>query len=389
MDENKWTRRRVLALSGSAALAAVMPFRGALAGSSLAVAPVSSPALLAVSKRAEELYADAFVLDANTLASIGYLAEQKDLSDGLSAIRASGVAALKSTLGGAGGTYDQVMEELGVTQALVDKHPELFIKVVRPGDLDRARRERKVALILSFEAVSMLDGKVERIELFRQLDVLVMQLTYNHSTPFGVGCLDGDTDGITPLGREAIARMNAIGVALDLSHANAPTTADGIAASTHPSVITHAGCRTVFDHPRNKTDRDMRALAGKGGVMGVYMLPFLAADTRQPGLPDYMRHMVHALNVCGEDHVGIGSDSLFFTATKDDLRAIEKVMAMRRKAGVSAPGENRPPYLPDINTPRKLEFVADALLRHGYSSRVTEKVLGLNFRRVFGEIWVE
>ncbi len=387
MDENKWTRRRFLTLSTSAALAVAMPFREAFAGRSSTVVTPANPALPLVSKQAGKLYADAFVLDANTLASIGYLAEHKGLAEGLKAIRASGLTALKSTLGGAGGTFDQVVAELGAAQALVDSQPELFIKVVRPGDLERARQERKVAIILSFEDVSMLDGKVERIELFRQLDVLVMQLTYNHRTPFGCGCLDGDTDGITPLGREAISRMNAIGVALDLSHANAQTTADGIAASTCPSVITHAGCRAVFDHPRNKTDRDMRALAGKGGVMGIYMLPFLTADTRQPELADYMGHMIHALNVCGEDHVGIGTDSLFFTATQDDLRAIGNVEAMRRKAGLGAPGENRPPYLPDVNTPRKLEFVADALLRHGYSSRIAEKILGLNFRRVFGEIW--
>jgi membrane dipeptidase len=181
--------------------------------------------------------------------------------------------------------------------------------------------------------------------------------------------------------------MNEIGVALDLSHANAQTTADGIAISTRPPVITHAGCRAVHDHPRNKTDREMKALADKGGVMGMYMLPFLTADTRQPMLADYMQHMFHALKVCGEDHVGIGTDSLFFKVTEQDLQTVKDQEAERRKAGVNAPGENRPPYIPDINTPRKLEFVADALLKEGYSDRITEKVLGLNFRRVFENIW--
>jgi membrane dipeptidase len=152
-------------------------------------------------------------------------------------------------------------------------------------------------------------------------------------------------------------------------------------------VFTHTACRAVFDHPRNKTDRDMRALADKGGVMGIYMLPFLTADTRQPTLADYMRHMGHALDVCGEDHVGIGTDSMFFTVSADDLKQVAALELQRKKAGLGAPGENRPPYLPDINTPRKLEYVAGALLKHGYSARVTEKVLGLNFRRVFQETW--
>jgi len=121
--------------------------------------------------------------------------------------------------------------------------------------------------------------------------------------------------------------------------------------------------------------------------MGIYMLPFLTPDTRQPTLADYIEHMVHALKICGEDHVGIGTDSLFFKVTDEDLQEIAKEEAERRKQGLGAPGENRPPYLPDVNTPRKLEYVADALLKRGYSARITEKVLGLNFVRVFKEIW--
>jgi membrane dipeptidase len=219
------------------------------------------------------------------------------------------------------------------------------------------------------------------------MGVRVMQLSYNHKSPFGYGCLDGDNDGLTDLGRQAVERMNKLGVALDLSHSNTRTTADGIVASSKPPIISHAGCRAIYPHPRNKEDREMKALADKGGVMGVYMLPFLTEDTRQPMLADYMAHMVHALDVCGEDHVGIGTDVPFFQVGPEDLKAMAKDTADRQAAGVAAPGENRPPYIPDLNSPRKLEKVAEALRKHGYSARVTEKVLGLNFRRVFAEIW--
>jgi membrane dipeptidase len=182
----------------------------------------------------------------------------------------------------------------------------------------------------------MLDGKLERIDLFHRLGVRVMQLTYNRRSAFGVGCLEGDEGGLTALGRQAVAQMNEIGVAIDLSHSNRQTTADGIAESKKPALITHAACRAIHPHPRHKEDRDMRALADKGGVMGLYLLPFLAAPPQQPTLDDFMRHLLHALKICGEDHVGIGTD---------------------------------------------------ALLKRGYAPRVAEKVLGENFRRVFGEVW--
>lgn len=383
MATNRWTRRNFLSMSGAAALAALVPPQTLHAATATSGATPTG----AVPAGAASLYDSAFVLDANTLASFGYTQYDKDAAGKLAAIRNSGLTAFKSTLGGDSANFEDTVADIAAAQSLIDQHPELFIKVVRPGDLDRAKPEGKIAVILSFEAASMLDGKIERIELFRQLDILVMQLTYNHRTPFGCGCLDGDSDGVTDLGRQAIAKMNQLGVALDLSHANVKTTEDGIRLSTRPPLFTHAGCRAVFDHPRNKTDRDMRALADKGGVMGIYMLPFLTADTRQPTLADYMRHMLHALDVCGEDHVGIGTDSMFFTVTPGDLKQIAALELQRKQAGLGAPGENRPPYLPDINTPRKLEYVAGALLKHGYSARVTEKVLGLNFRRVFKEIW--
>lgn len=272
-------------------------------------------------------------------------------------------------------------------RASVEDHPGLFIKVTRHADLERTKSENKVAVIFSFEAAAPLEDKLDRIELFRNLGVLVMQLSYNHTTPFGVGCLDGETGGVTDLGRKAIARMNELGVALDLSHSNAQCTAEGIALSAKPPLITHSGCREVLMHPRNKRDEEMTALADAGGVMGIYMLPFLTPEDRQPVLADFMQHMLHALKVCGEDHVGIGTDVPFFTVTQQDLDALETDEAHRREQGVNAPGENRPPYIPDINSPRKLERVADALLEHGYSARVADKVLGLNFSRAFMEIW--
>ncbi|MGA9332740.1 MAG: membrane dipeptidase [Rudaea sp.] len=371
-----WTRREFLEMTGTAMLAsALYPF------STAAEQPVAS-------SRATGLYRQAFVLDCNTLASIGELCCEKSTPTQLQAVRESGLTALKSTLGGGNGTFEAAVGDIAAADALIERFPQLFIKVRGYGDLDRAKSENKVAVIYSFEAASMLEGKVERIGVFRNLGVRVMQLSYNHESPFGYGCLDGETGGVSEPGRKAIAKMNAIGVALDLSHANTKTTADGIAISKKPALITHAGCRAVFMHPRNKRDEEMKALADRGGVMGIYMLPFLTPDNRQPHLDDYMQHMVHALKVCGEDHVGIGTDSMFFTVTDKDLQQIKVEVAERSKAGIGAPGENRPPYLPDINTPRKLEYVTDALLRHGYSERVTDKVLGLNFRRAFKEIWV-
>jgi len=339
-----------------------------------------------VSAKAAELYSRSFVLDCNAIASIGYQlldAGPETLKD----VRESGLTVLKSTLGGATGTFDETQDDITVADQLMEKRSDLFLKVSTARDLDAARQQHKIGVIYSFEAASMLEDKVERIELFRKRGVRVMQLTYNRRSPFGVGCLEGDAGGLTERGREAIAKMNEIGVALDLSHANTQTIAEGIRASKKPPIISHSGCRSVYVHPRSVEDREMKALADKGGVMGIYMLPYLTPSPKQPTVDDYMRHMEHALKTCGEDHVGVGSDVPLHVA-ETDLENMRKSVEQRKAAGISAPGEDRPTYIPEMNTPRKMEIITDALLKRGYTSRVVQKVLGENFKRVFGEVWV-
>lgn len=370
------TRREFTkSLSGAAALVTLSP----VLGWAVDAAKVSADAA--------KLYRDSFIFDGNAFAGIGGILGRSNQDEITKLIRESGVTAIKSTLGGATGNFEAAVEEIAYAQQLMEKRADLFVHVRTHADFERARKEKKLGVIYSFESPNMLEDKIERIELFRGLGVRVMQLNYNRRTPFGVGCLDGDTDGLTELGRKAVAKMNEIGVALDLSHSNTKTTADGIAASTKPPLITHAGCRAVYMHPRNKEDREMKALADKGGVIGIYMLPYLTESPKQPMLSDYLQHLEHALKICGEDHVGVGSDVPFFPVDDSDLEEMKKATEKRKADGIAAPGEDRPTYIPDLNTPRKMELIADALLKRGHKSGVVEKIMGANFKRVFGEIW--
>jgi len=225
--------------------------------------------------------------------------------------------------------------------------------------------------------------------VFRNLGVRVMQLSYNRTSPFAAGVMAPKGGGLTALGHEAVREMNRLGVAIDVSHANPATTADVLASSSQPPVMTHAGCAAVHVHPRNKTDEQLRALAAKGGVVGIYDLPYLTPSPRQPTVDDYMAHLAHALEIAGEDHVGIGSDVGIapLDISPAGMAETEHELKERRAAGLAAPEEDRPPYVVGLNTPRRLEIIADRLLKRGYSAGVTEKVLGANFARVLTQIW--
>ena len=368
------SRREVLYSASAGALAATMPVQ-----------------LRAeeVSPEAAELYRRSLVFDANLVPPVqDKFPFPKKL---LEMMRSSGITAMKSTLGGIDGTFEATTEDIAFMQSLVDAYPDLYFQVRRHDDFARAKRENRVGILLSFEAATMLDGKLDRIETFRGLGVRVMQLTYNKASPFGMGVLGNPKAGLTPLGRKAVAKMNEQGVAIDVSHSNETTAFGVMQVSNRPVLITHAGCAAVYAHPRNKSDALLRAVAAKGGVVGIYDLPYLTPSPKQPTLDDYMTHMVHALTVCGEDHVGIGSDSDVspWDTSPKAMADFNKEQEHRRKSGLAAPGEDRPPYVIGLNTPRRCEVIADALLKRGYNARVVEKVLGLNFTDALGRIWKE
>jgi membrane dipeptidase len=368
-------RRNVLAAMGAAtALAAISP---------RAFADDDS----AVSAQARALYKRSLVFDANMYPPLD--GEPPFPQSQLDMMRNSGVNAMKSSLGGYDESFEDTVAEIASFQYVIERYPDYFLQIRTHADFARCKTENKAGILFSFETVTPLDGKPERIETFRGLGVRVMQITYNIATPFGTGCLGDPNGGLTDLGRKAIEAMNKQGVALDLSHSNVKTSFDALKATKKSAIITHAGCAAIHKHPRNKPDDLLKAVADQGGVVGIYDLCYLTASPKQPTLDDYMAHMTHALKVCGEDHVGIGSDSSLapWDTSPEAMAAFNKDEENRHKAGVAAPEEDRPLYVIGLNTPMRSEIIADALLKHGYSERVAEKVLGLNFTEALKRSW--
>ena len=366
-------------LAGAALLGGLQPFVRASG------APAADAA--AVSDGARSLYNRSLILDCN---SSPPLPDRLPMSQSdLDLVRGSGIDVIKLSLGGINDDFAHTVGTIAQVQQLIELHGDHFTAVRNAADMARAQRERKLGIILSFESAEMLSGQLASLELFRNLGVRVMQLSYNRTSPFAAGVMEPTAGGLTPLGREAVREMNRLGIAIDLSHANAATTTDVLALSAEPPVMTHAGCAAVHVHPRNKTDEQLRALAAKGGVVGIFDLPYLTASPRQPTVDDYMAHMEHALRVAGEDHVGVGSDVGIapLDTSPAGMAEIERDTKERRAAGLAAPEEDRPPYVIGLNVPRRMEIIADRLLRRGYSAAAAEKVLGANFARVFTQIW--
>lgn len=304
-------------------------------------------------------------------------------------VKASGLTAAKLTLGGPGTeTRAEAAQSIADVDKAVALNPDLFMKIAGVADFARAKASGRLGIIYSFEASEMLEGDLGAIDQFRAAGVLVMGLSYNRTTPFASGTMSSPSTGLTALGAQAVARMNAKGVAIDVSHSDEASSLGAIAASKAPVLITHAGASAVHAHPRNKSDRLMRAMAERGGVIGIYELSYLTFPS-QPTMEVYFAHLGHALKVCGEDHVGIGSDAGLgpFDTSAENMAIWNESLARRKAAGVAAPGEGPPPFVIGLNRADRCAVIADELRRKGYRARTVDKIMGGNFQRAFSEAW--
>jgi len=334
-----------------------------------------------------ELYANAIVID--SLCAPFLDMDASPTAETLSAVRQSGITAVNFTISAPG--FEETVNNLAKVQALADRYPDAFLIVRRSSDIARAKREKRIGIMPGFQYTAFLEENPDRIATFQRLNVRIMQLTYNNRSIFGDGCLEPGNAGLSKAGIAAIQKMNELGVAVDLSHSGYRTTAEGIARSSKPVLITHSGCAAVYAHPRNKPDEILKSLADRGGYFGVYLMPYLVASPTVPTREHVLDHLSHAINVCGADHVGIGSDGAIqkTVLTPEQKADFDKDIAHRKQAGIGAPGEDRYPYVPDLNGPDHMQVIASELAKRGQPAAVIEKVLGANFQRVIGEIWVD
>jgi membrane dipeptidase len=220
--------------------------------------------------------------------------------------------------------------------------------------------------------------------------IRIIQPTYNLRNLLGDGCLESDNAGLSKIGNDAVVQMNELGILIDLSHCGLKTTMDAIQASKKPVAFTHTGCAAVHNHPRNKTDEQLRALADRGGVVGIYFMPYLR-NSGQQTVQDVMLHLNHAIKIAGEDHVGIGTDGSIspLKFTPEYLKAHQQDIEARRKAGIGAPGEQEDVhlYVPELNSPTRFETLSEILAKHGYTQTTIEKIIGENFTRLFQKVW--
>jgi membrane dipeptidase len=311
----------------------------------------------------------------------------------LDEVKASGVTVISLTVGEVGNGADRfvgTLEGLANVGNSVAGAPDHFMVVQRASDIAHAKETGRLGLIPNLQDTTAIETDLGRVARLRSAGVRVIQLTYNKRNLCGDGSLESANAGISDFGRQMIAEINKRKVVLDLSHGGQRTIAEAVQASAAPPAITHTGCRDLVDNPRNVWDRELKAVADKGGVVGIYFMPFLARSG-MAHRDDLIAHIEHAANVCGEDHVGLGTDGGLSALVIDEkARKAQKEFYEERKArGIAAPGEAADVFniVVEYNSPARFRNLADDLGKRGWSDARIEKLLGANFARLFRDVW--
>lgn len=285
-----------------------------------------------------------------------------------------------------GWKWDDIVYDLGMRQCDI-AHQDYLVWAGSVAAILRAKENGQLAWIPSLEAATPIENELDRIEILYGLGVRMMGIAYSEGNQLGAGLREPRDGGLTVFGRQAVRRMNQVGIAIDVSHSGDQTALDTIEASDRPIFITHAGARALWPTARLKPDEVITACAAKGGVIGIEAAPHttLTPTHRQHSLESVMEHFEYCVDLVGIDHVTLGPDTLF-----GDHVGLHHAFSSQLSINQSHQGQEftEVPFVDGLENPTEgLLNSARWLVAHGYSDGDIAKALGGNTLRVLREVW--
>ncbi len=330
------------------------------------------------SNQIDQIYKNAIVIDALVITSDWY-------EKSYEAVEQSGYTGIQTSLPSE--NLEAALKALTDWGQRIQDNTDKLIMAASAVDFERAKQEGKMAVMFGFQNATMIENSVDNFDILYQAGTRCIQLTYNSRNLLGDGCTERTNAGLSEFGVAAVERMNQLGIIVDLSHCGRQTTLDGIQFSNPGACFTHTMCETLYpQHPRAKTDEQIRAMADKGGVMGIIGLGYMIGP--DPGgettIETYVDHIDHAVKRGGIDHVGLAAD---FAIQGISSYATRENWYEPRLIQFKPSYEVRwPPWIPELDTPDRYKIVARILDKRGYRFEDIEKILGLNWLRYFREV---
>jgi len=292
-------------------------------------------------------------------------------------VRNSGVTCFVEAVAVLSENFYESMCELGSVFSFVKKQPGMGVAFCAE-DIRRVKREGKQAIMAQFEPQTI-GRNLNNIEILSGLGVRMMMLTFNTRNYIGDGCAENQDTGLSYFGFDVVKKMNEVGMMIDLSHCGERTTLDAIEASRDPVLFNHTGARSLNPKcTRLKTDEQMKALAEKGGLMGISAVPNQLANTKRQGIHDLLNHVDYAVKLIGIDHVAIGLDNVFGDQVANHRKMMAQGLIDPAKAGMELNAD----YMEGIESPEEWPNITRGLVSRGYSDQEIEKIVGGNALKI-------
>jgi len=252
--------------------------------------------------------------------------------------------------------------------------------------------ENGAAAFLQFQSCETIGDDLERIGYFHRKGLRILQLTHHNNNRFAGGAIEPEQSGMTDFGRDGLAEMNRVGILPDVAHGSVATINEAARRSTSPVVYSHGACRALLDHPRCINDEGIRAIAEKGGVVGIFMMSFWLTKDPEPNIGHLLAHIRHVIKVGGIEAVGISND--FPMSGQQNLRKLNNDNAAgvkeylgwwRAMRELGIPGYEEDPahvVIPELNNINRMATIKRALEDDGFSAKDVSRIVGLNFARV-------
>ena len=284
-------------------------------------------------------------------------------------------------------TWDGALSNISEWNDRIDEYSDVFLKATKTSHFRQAKKENKLAVMYGHQNATMIENKIDRLDILHDMGTRCIQLTYNSRNLLGDGCTERTNSGLSDFGVDVVKRMNELGIIVDLSHCGMQTTYDGIKFSDPPACFTHTMCEALYrGHPRAKTDDQIKKMAVKGGMIGIAALGYFVGP--DPGgettIETYLDHIDHAVKVAGMDHVGLCTDFQIHGIKAWATR--ESWYEPRLKSFKPSYNVKWPPWIPELDEPKRFRNVAHGLFRRGYSENSIKKILGLNWLNYFESV---
>lgn len=283
-------------------------------------------------------------------------------------------------------TAETLVRDIAFLNKKARENDEDVMICLSAADIRKAKAEGKIGFMFDVQNVNFLGNQPDQLDIFYNLGLRRVQMTYNRQNFAGVGCMEVQDGGLSIWGKELVERLNGLNMLVDTGHCKPQTVIDAAEASSKPIACSHAGMSSRVKNPRSQSDKAMKVVADKGGVFGVVSTPGAINDTAFCSVKDYVDTIDAAVNIIGIDHVAFGTDLIMNASLQEALTAPE--WGIKAVEAVGVDGDAAWPWSDahkGMENNSGYPNLTRGLVAKGYKDEDIAKIMGGNFLRLIEE----